>query len=220
MINGVTDDNVVGLQVSPPVNKFKYFFHIVTKIIFNSLFAMIIGVGLIVIVYFCDMAINVKTGKCKGPLFDAFIIVSPSMVPTININDAIVIKRVKYESLKVGDIITFSSNDPSYSGLTVTHRIVGITKSESGKYVIRTKGDNNNTEDPSLVLEGDVFGKVILRIPKLGYIRGVLTTTYGFVIFIIIPAVIIVFVNLYKLIKKIILYVKLKNENEYDVDVI
>ena len=136
-------------------------------------------------------------------MFAAFIIVSPSMVPNINVNDAVVIFRSNPKNLKKGDIITFSSGDPNYSGLTVTHRIIGKELTDSGRYVFRTKGDNNNAEDPALVDESKVFGKVFFRIPKLGYIRHLLTTSSGFLILVALPAAAIIIYDVLKLIKKI-----------------
>ena len=79
---------------------------------------------------FIDLQKNIKNGENKQPLFGAYIIISPSMVPTINVEDAIIIQRKEADELKVGDIITFTSSDPRYSGLTITHRIVGIEKSK------------------------------------------------------------------------------------------
>ena len=51
------------------------------------------------------------------------------------------------DDLDIGDIITFSSRDQSYLGLTVTHRIVGKQLLSNGEFVFRTKGDNNVFED-------------------------------------------------------------------------
>lgn len=109
------------------------------------------------------------------------------MVPTIKVEDAVVIQRKEQNELKKGDIITFTSNDPRYSGLTITHRIVGVEKSKDNKVYYRTKGDNNNTEDSSLVPYDNINGKVILRIPKIGYIQYALTSSYGIVFLVVIP---------------------------------
>ena len=104
--------------------------------------------------------------------------------------------------LEIGDIITFSSIDPSYPGLTVTHRIVGKEKTSSGKYLFRTKGDNNSVMDPSIVEEGRVYGKVILKIPQLGKVRRFLTTSYGFLFGIVVPAIAIIVFDILKLFRK------------------
>ena len=112
-------------------------------------------------------------------------------------------KRVDDYSLKIGDIITFNSNDSFYKGLTITHRIIGIQQLSDGSKVYRTKGDNNVLPDSSLVHLDHVYGRVFFKIPKLGYIKNFVSSTGGFIISIVIP---ILFVILYEVfrIKKLI----------------
>ena len=160
--------------------KVKYISNFIAQVFLYAVFVFFAVFGLGLAIYFGDLLYNISHGNTKNPLFDAYVIVSPSMVPTIKIDDAIVVKREEGEKLDVGDIITFSSIDPAYPGLTVTHRIVGKEKSTTGKYLFRTKGDNNNVMDPSIVEEDNIYGKVILKIPKLGVIRKFLMTSYGF----------------------------------------
>lgn len=185
------------------LSKLKYLLCFVAKSLMYVIGVLFVFVAILVLIYFVDTVHNKKSNNGKPPLFAAFIIVSPSMVPNINVNDAVVIFRNNPKNLKIGNIITFSSSDPNYSGLTVTHRIIGKELTDSGRYVFRTKGDNNNAEDPALVDESKIFGKVFFRIPKLGYIRHLLTTSYGFLILIALPAIAIIVYDVLKLIKKI-----------------
>lgn len=185
------------------LSKLKYLLCFVAKSLMYVIGLLFVFIVLLVLIYFVDTIHNKKSNNGKSPLFAAFIIVSPSMVPNINVNDAVVIFRSNPKNLKKGDIITFSSGDPNYSGLTVTHRIIGKELTDSGRYVFRTKGDNNNAEDPALVDESKVFGKVFFRIPKLGYIRHLLTTSSGFLILVALPAAAIIIYDVLKLIKKI-----------------
>ncbi len=176
--------------------KIKYLGHFAVKAFLIAVFVFFFLLLIFFVCYFGDLLYNTKVGNNKLPLFGAYVIVSPSMVPTIKINDAIVVKRVKDNNLEIGDIITFSSSDPNYTGLTVTHRIVGKQISQTGDYVYRTKGDNNYLEDSALVKGNDVYGKVIFKIPKLGYIQKFLSTPFGFVFSIIIPILIAVVCNI------------------------
>lgn len=182
--------------------KIKFLGHFIVRAFLYAIFSFFIIFGLFMTVYFGDLFYNFSKGNNKLPLFNAYVIVSPSMVPTILVNDAIVVKREAGVKLAIGDIITFSSVDPSYPGLTVTHRIVGRQLSQSGNYIFRTKGDANNIEDPSLVNENSIYGKVILKIPKLGYIRKFLLTSYGFLLGIVLPAATIIIFDILKFIKK------------------
>ena len=135
----------------------------------------------ILVVYLLDLFINVSNSGYKAPLFSTYTIVSPSMVPTININDAIVVKRIDNDKYRIGDIITFSSQDINYEGLTVTHRIVNkqfFTEEES---IYTTKGDGNEIVDPSKVTTKSIYGRVLFKIPKIGCIQEVLSNWILFI---------------------------------------
>lgn len=186
------------------VEKIKYYGRIIGRSFVISVAVLFLLVFAYLVIYFGDQYLGVKTGSSKMPMFGAYVIVSPSMVPTINVNDGIVVQKVVDEStLKVGDVITFSSNDEDYEGLTVTHRIVGKQMVQSGEYVYRTKGDNNVSEDSALVKFSDIYGKVIMKIPMIGYIYNFLTTPIGFSVGIIIPILLVLFSNIYRIIKVI-----------------
>jgi len=49
------------------------------------------------------------------------------------------------------------------------HRVVEISQTEGGKTFI-TKGDANNAPDPDPIFSNQIRGKLILAIPKLGWI--------------------------------------------------
>ena len=196
-----------------PLEKVKYVFNFIVRSFLIAVFILFLSLIIFFICYFCDLLYNVKTGNNKAPLFGAYVIVSPSMVPTIKVNDAIVVIRIDEDELEIGDIITFSSNDSSYKGLTVTHRIVGKQSVQNGEYVYRTKGDNNNVEDLSLVRYSDVYGKVILKIPKLGYIQKFLLTPFGFIISILVPILLVIIFDIIRVYKM----VKRKKEEEIEI---
>ncbi len=180
----------------------------ISKVVLRSILVASIVFFLIVVIFtlFCktDTSRN-KDGDVNSPLISAYVIVSESMIPTIKVNDAIVITRVNKGSLKVGDIITFRSNDRIYKGMTVTHRIIGIDKDIKGEDIYRTKGDNNYLADTALVDSGSIYGKVILKIPKIGYLQRFVSSTAGFVISIILPIIVVILyevIRIKKLIKK------------------
>ena len=151
------------------------------------------------IIYFGDQYFGSKSGDSKLPIYSAYVIVSPSMVPTINVNDGVVVQRVdKQGNLNIGDIITFSSKDIRYSGLTITHRIVGKQTIQNGSLVYRTKGDNNRSEDSSLVSFSDIYGKVLFKVPSVGVLYNFITNPFGFIISIIIPIIVILVINIVK----------------------
>jgi signal peptidase len=119
-----------------------------------------------------------------------FVVMSGSMEPKIRTGSIVLDK--KQVDYSVEDVITYrvaNSKD------TVTHRIIEIKKvGEAIAY--QTKGDANDAPDRELVPIDNVVGKVYLSIPFLGYFVAFLKTLPGLIIFIVIPATIIVYQEL------------------------
>ena len=183
------------------LQKIKYFLRIIARSFVISVVVLFLLLITYFVIYFGDQYLGIKFGTSRMPMFGAYVIVSPSMVPTINVNDGVVVQRVlEQNALKVGDVITFSSRDIDYEGLTVTHRIVGKQIVQSGEFVYRTKGDNNNVEDSTLVKFSDIYGKVIMKIPMIGYLYKFLTNPFGFTIAILIPIMVIIISNIYRVV--------------------
>ena len=149
-----------------------------------------------------DSRKNAAVGDWKPPLYNAYIIVSQSMTPAIKVNDAIIIKRLDAKDLNVGDVVTYFSENPEYYGIMITHRI--LEKNESnGKYTFVMKGDYNVSQDPLTVSEEQVYGKVIMRIPKIGIVQELLSTYVGWIFLIILPVGLIISIDVVKLYGKI-----------------
>lgn len=176
----------------------KRIFHFISTIILYSLFFIMIIVGIMVGAYFIDRAISSRSGVQRAPLFGAYMIVSQSMEPAIHVGDGVVTMRVSANKLEKEDIITFFADE---HGVVVTHRIVGIFGDEEKGYAYRTKGDNNNVEDDQLIPYDRVYGKVILRIPYLGYIQQFLTSSNGWIVVIVLPCMLIIGNDIVKLVK-------------------
>lgn len=180
-----------------------------------SVFLIMILVFLVIIINFIDQKNNLKKGIPKPALVSAYTIVSPSMVPNINVLDVIITTRVSDPSkIKVGDVITFNSTDYRSSGVTVTHRVKKVEKTSDGKYLFTTKGDANNTKDATRQPFSSIYGKVLLRLPKLGYIQYILSTVLGWLLLIIVPTVLIIGADIIKIIKTIKDDPNLKDKNK------
>ena len=138
----------------------------------------------------------------KKPILSLFTIVSPSMEPTIMVYDVIVDTRVSSEkSVKEGDIITFYSSSIDTGNFTVTHRIDHIIEVDGEKRYI-TKGDNNQNVDAGYITFNDIVGKQRFKINGLGKIQVFIASKFGWILIILIPALIIIFYDMFKL-KKI-----------------
>ena len=192
-------DNSNKVQKSSFLSNTGYLSGIVIKAFLVAILCVVGITGFLFTCYYVDLFVNVKNGKEVNPLFGAYVIVSPSMVPTIKVNDAIVVKRIDNDEYNVGDIITFNSSDYKYNGLTVTHRIVDKEKFSSNNSIYTTKGDNNPVVDPASVQTNAIYGKVLFRIPKLGYLQSFLSKPSNFFICILVPALIVLIFDGYRI---------------------
>ncbi|RLG60579.1 signal peptidase I [Candidatus Geothermarchaeota archaeon] len=107
------------------------------------------------------------------------VVVSPSMYPTLKIGDFLIVKSTAPSELKVGDIIVFH-NPLNPEELTV-HRIVAIIR-KNGKSFFKTKGDANAWNDPWIVSEELIEGKVEHVIPYVGFITIALQPPINYIL--------------------------------------
>lgn len=115
-----------------------------------------------------------------------YTVQSDSMRPAILTGDLILTFPVtEYHE---GDVITFQDRDRD---IVVTHRIAAIARN-GATLTYTTKGDANEDIDTNPVLYGDIYGKVSLRLPYAGYVTAFARTVPGFVLIVIIPALLII----------------------------
>lgn len=179
--------------------KIKWWCNFITTIIMNAIIVILVLIGIIFLAYYIDVTKNVNSGHWQPPLFGAYVIISPSMTPIIKVQDAIVIKRS--DEYKIGDVCTYLSKDPRFYGIMITHRIIGTDVNDKGEKVYIFKGDANYSADLTPVSEDQIYGKVVMKIPKIGYIQYFLSTAYGWIIAIVLPCVGIITFDIIKLVR-------------------
>lgn len=182
----------------------KKVFHFLSTIFFYSIILILGIIFLMATVTFIDKKMSMKGGKMVSPLFGAYVIISESMVPHINVYDAVVTIRVNEKQIQVDDIITFLSKEIETAGTPITHRVIGIVHDPNNQSKIigyRTKGDHNNTADFALIAPNEVIGKVFLRIPMIGYLQLIMTKPIGWLLVIVIPCLLIIGTDIFKLFK-------------------
>lgn len=108
--------------------------------------------------------------------YDGYYASSDSMSPAINKGDLVFTKKVTFEEISVGDVLTFTKEG---SEKWFSHRVVEINTQEKS---FRTKGDHNNVQDPGYTSFDAVVGRVEKKIPLIGFIPMVLSFTWGKVI--------------------------------------
>jgi signal peptidase len=109
---------------------------------------------------------------------------------------AVIFPKKSYER---GDIVSFYGNSRKN---IVTHRIISI---EDGLYI--TKGDANKIQDDLKLTDTLIIGKVLFSVDKIGRPILYAKTIPGLILLVIIPATIIV----YEEIKKILFLISKNN---------
>lgn len=203
--NNVENINYFGVRhykvniVKEKIKTFKF----ITNVISYALFIWLLLIGLTLLVYVTDIKIRQFKGDFSPPVYNAYVVLTGSMVPEIMPKDVVITKRREPGELDNEDIITFLSSDSRLSGVIVTHRIREVFKDPTtGLYTYQTKGDANNTVDFALAEHHNVIGEVIFRIPKVGYIQEILASKGGLIIFIFIPCLGVLSYDIVKMIKK------------------
>ncbi|MBR4607397.1 MAG: signal peptidase I [Lachnospiraceae bacterium] len=130
--------------------------------------------------------------------FTPLVVLSDSMAPTFNAGDLIIIKECDPSKLVEGDIITFHTIIDNVYALN-THRIYSIDDSE-GYRIYTTKGDNNAITDKRMILDGDVIGMYVTRVPVLGKLINFLSGATGFLLVIVVPMLLFFVYQVYHLI--------------------
>ena len=152
---------------------------------------VIISLVVLILVPVLYISLSMIAGSMK-----LFIVLSESMVPVMLVGDAIIIEHTSAEDISIGDIMTF------YRGknATVSHRVVEIYGS-GNDITFQTKGDNVKVKDPFIVESKDVIGKAVFKIPYIGYLTKFSKKPTWFLLFTIIPSIIVVFDEVRKMTK-------------------
>jgi signal peptidase I len=108
-------------------------------------------------------------------------IVSGSMRPGLPVGGAIISERVPVDQLLVRDVIVFRS--PDNPADLIVHRIVAMSRSNSGQLVIKTQGDANNVRDAwTLTIRGNHAYVARWSVPLLGYLAVAFENNRGLVL--------------------------------------
>lgn len=118
--------------------------------------------------------------------FKTFVIVSPSMKPSLQVGDVILTKTIEAKNIKVSDVITYEGESAEFKGKFITHKVNQIA-TEEGDLIFYTKGTNNILVDPVAVYPDQIQGKVIYKFFVLSLISKIIRNTFGFIVFIILP---------------------------------
>jgi signal peptidase I len=111
---------------------------------------------------------------------ETIVIGGRSMEPTLPLGSAVVNGRVDPATLAPGQIVSLKAGPQN---TLYTHRIVAVIDQADGRWV-RTKGDANPEDDPTLVPASAIVGRTEFIVPLAGYLIALLSMPAG-VMFII-----------------------------------
>ena len=127
-----------------------------------------------------------------------------------------------YASLKVGDVLTFKYVYVKQE--TITHRIISIEeKEDKSGFVIKLQGDNKNSEMGALTQTIDtslenspnyIIGKVVGHSVVLGFVSGILRTSLGLILAVILPCLIILIFEVCRIVSVLTMDKRVKAEKE------
>ena len=139
--------------------------------------AAYIGIGMLMaIIFYNALGFALNT---NDPIVT---VVSHSMLPALNRGDMLFLKGIPFEDLAAGeehakgDIIVYICEAENCPGeKLIVHRL--YKKLDDGKF--QTWGDNNPRPDPWIAQKEWISGKVIGRVPLVGYPRLWLSSAIG-----------------------------------------
>lgn len=114
----------------------------------------------------------------------SFVILSGSMEPHLPVGSLVI--TLPSDTYDIGNIVAFTRD-----GITVTHR---IAKKEVSRNIFSfvTKGDANNTTDEQKITQDAIIGKELLFIPYIGRLIVFIKTVPGFLLCIVLPALLFI----------------------------
>jgi len=185
-----------------------------------------IATTLLLIVSIVVMLITLISSRTLGDNNDnyflgykPYIVNSDSMKDMFEAGDIIIVKQIDFEEIKVGDVISYHSIDPTNYYEVLTHEVVEETTYDGLKAFV-TKGIMNDFKDSYPAVNSNVIGVYQFRIAKAGYFFSFLKTPAGYVSCILLPFVILLvvqLVNFYKLAKDYKKELENEKRREYQI---
>ena len=128
--------------------------------------------------------------------YRSLTVLSGSMEPTLHVGDVVVVDQVSPTLVRVGDIVTF--RDPADPARLITHRVREIHVSGSDVDFV-TKGDANTSVERWKINRDGKIGRVAYHVWRLGYLMFWIRSRYGRLSLIVIPALVLGAVELWRL---------------------
>jgi len=115
----------------------------------------------------------------------SLVVRSGSMTPAIDTGDVVTVHPIAPASARVGDIVTFENH-----GKLTSHRVRSMGAS-GNDMLFTTQGDANTGQEHWKVPVNARIGRVLYRVPKLGFVVVQVQSPIGRFFLIILPALLL-----------------------------
>ncbi len=119
-------------------------------------------------------------------IIQTYVVPTGSMVPVIYPGAVAVVRPTT--DIQEGDVIAFENPSDQYQ--LILHRAI-----KKGSLGWTTKGDANPTADVVAVSLDKIKGKLVFSIPLVGYIVSFARTKIGFLLLVLVPGIVLLFLN-------------------------
>lgn len=134
--------------------------------------------------------------------YRAYIVLSDSMSATdFEAGDLVLVRKVDPATLKEGDIISFRRRNAGRNSEVVTHKIRKLVTDENGDPGFITYGTTTGTDDEGIVTYDFVLGKYERHLAGVGSVFLFLKTTSGYILFVFIPFMLLIFIEVFNCLK-------------------
>jgi signal peptidase len=145
----------------------------------------------------------------------SLLVETDSMEPEYSVGSGIIVQKVDPSTIKIGDDLTFYRPD---RGVVVTHRCSAISVDQNGIYTFTVHGINTESDQctgdctgqTQVFTEQYLIGKVVYHSAALGGFLSFITSIYGILILVLIPAGYLIGMS----IKDIVVAMKNKDDGE------
>ncbi|MEX0755251.1 MAG: signal peptidase I [Actinomycetota bacterium] len=115
-------------------------------------------------------------------------VLSGSMEPAITTGDVVVVEQIPPLDARIGDIVSF--RDPEDPSRLITHRVRAMEVGDN-EVTFVTKGDANTSVEQWRITPDGQIGRVVFRVPKIGYVLFYLRGSLGRLLLIVFPALLL-----------------------------
>jgi signal peptidase I len=123
----------------------------------------------------------------KTSTYPLAIVQGTSMWPKLQNGDVVIFQKPQQQNIANGSVIVFVQGESGVTALDtftrpiLVHRIINTIVQADGAVYYRTKGDNNQLEDPALVQADHVLGIQAYTVPKVGFLALFVESPQGLI---------------------------------------